>query len=427
MEKKTIGSLIAALRKANGLTQRELAEKLGVSDKTVSRWERDEGLPDLSLIPVLAEIFGVTCDELLRGERAAPRDDERESERSSGKGEKQRKLLLAQGLRRFQNRSWIAMGVASAGFLAAAIANLGFLRAYIGFFLGTAFYLAAAICQGIFANNARFAVADAEVDPALLLSYRQQVQRRTETVFLLIAAIFGATLPLAFVGDAHWGVTDESWFLGGLICGGIAILAGTIILYVRHGIQLQNGIYPLPEKDMPVFRHNRRWKRICAVLLLAIGGVTFVLHMVLTSIWGPISIMKGTTFTDYDSFAAYMEQDIPYEPYGAESSPEPMEQVGEGTYYDEHGNEISEEEALRRTLELPDGTVVCEYIDRNESVVSIRYTPTEDTLLPITVSTQQDLADARQTAAIRHVIFASVYCLEVAGTLLLYFTKRKKA
>ncbi|MEG0306261.1 MAG: helix-turn-helix transcriptional regulator, partial [Oscillospiraceae bacterium] len=66
MERKSIGSFIAVLRKANGLTQKDLAEKLNVSDKSVSRWERDDGAPDLSLVPVIAEIFGVTCDELLR-------------------------------------------------------------------------------------------------------------------------------------------------------------------------------------------------------------------------------------------------------------------------------------------------------------------------------------------------------------------------
>ena len=69
MEKKTIGAFISALRRANGMTQRELGERLFVSDKTVSRWERDECTPDLSLIPVIADIFGVTSDELLRGER----------------------------------------------------------------------------------------------------------------------------------------------------------------------------------------------------------------------------------------------------------------------------------------------------------------------------------------------------------------------
>ena len=53
MEKKTIGKFIAALRKANGMTQKELGEKLFVSDKTVSRWECDECTPELSLIPLL--------------------------------------------------------------------------------------------------------------------------------------------------------------------------------------------------------------------------------------------------------------------------------------------------------------------------------------------------------------------------------------
>ena len=51
------------------MTQKDLAERLNVSDKTVSRWERDDGAPDLAAIPAIAEIFGVTCDELLRGER----------------------------------------------------------------------------------------------------------------------------------------------------------------------------------------------------------------------------------------------------------------------------------------------------------------------------------------------------------------------
>ena len=60
MEKKTIGGFIAALRKANGMTQKDLADRLNVSDKTISRWERDDGDPDLAAIPVMAEIFGVT-------------------------------------------------------------------------------------------------------------------------------------------------------------------------------------------------------------------------------------------------------------------------------------------------------------------------------------------------------------------------------
>ena len=69
MEKKTLGSFISALRRAQGLTQQEVADRLMVSNRAVSRWERDEAMPDITLLPAIADLFGVTVDELLRGER----------------------------------------------------------------------------------------------------------------------------------------------------------------------------------------------------------------------------------------------------------------------------------------------------------------------------------------------------------------------
>ena len=69
MEKKTIGAFIAALRKAGGLTQRELAEKLNVSDKAVSRWERGLGFPDIHSIEPLAAALDVSVLELIQSER----------------------------------------------------------------------------------------------------------------------------------------------------------------------------------------------------------------------------------------------------------------------------------------------------------------------------------------------------------------------
>ena len=69
MAKNSIGQFIATLRKANGMTQQEVADRLNVSNKAVSRWERDECSPDVTVIPALAEMFDVTCDELLKGER----------------------------------------------------------------------------------------------------------------------------------------------------------------------------------------------------------------------------------------------------------------------------------------------------------------------------------------------------------------------
>lgn len=85
-----------------------------------------------------------------------------------------------------------------------------------------------------------------------------------------------------------------------------------------------------------------------------------------------------------------------------------------------------QEEALTRRLEDKNGNVVCEYIDRNEKVVSLRYTPKDGTILPITVCTEDDLQKARQTAAVRHVIFGVAYCIECLAVVLIYFKKRAK-
>lgn len=66
MKKQTLGMMIASLRKENGMTQLELAEKMGITDKAVSKWERDLSCPDVNSLPKLAEIFGVTVDELMQ-------------------------------------------------------------------------------------------------------------------------------------------------------------------------------------------------------------------------------------------------------------------------------------------------------------------------------------------------------------------------
>lgn len=64
-QKETLGKRIAALRKAKGLTQEQLAEKVGVSAQAVSKWENDVSCPDITLLPLLADLFDVSVDELL--------------------------------------------------------------------------------------------------------------------------------------------------------------------------------------------------------------------------------------------------------------------------------------------------------------------------------------------------------------------------
>ena len=62
------GGYLAALRKDAGMTQQEVADRLGVSNKTISKWESGGGFPDIAILPALAELYGVTADDILAGE-----------------------------------------------------------------------------------------------------------------------------------------------------------------------------------------------------------------------------------------------------------------------------------------------------------------------------------------------------------------------
>ena len=75
MEKQTLGQKIAELRKAKNLTQLELATQLNITDKAVSKWERDISCPDINTFPKLAEILGVSVDELLQANVAGKEEN----------------------------------------------------------------------------------------------------------------------------------------------------------------------------------------------------------------------------------------------------------------------------------------------------------------------------------------------------------------
>lgn len=74
MTKQNMGSKISILRKEQGMTQAELAEKMNVTDKAVSKWERNLSCPEVNSLPRLAEIFGISVDELMAADNTLPGD-----------------------------------------------------------------------------------------------------------------------------------------------------------------------------------------------------------------------------------------------------------------------------------------------------------------------------------------------------------------
>ena len=80
MNQIKIGEFIADCRKNKNLTQAYLAEKLGITDRAVSKWERGKGLPDASIMLELCEILGITVNELLSGERISMEQNDKKTQ-----------------------------------------------------------------------------------------------------------------------------------------------------------------------------------------------------------------------------------------------------------------------------------------------------------------------------------------------------------
>lgn len=100
MDQIKIGKFIAQVRKGQSLTQRQLAEKLGISDKTVSKWECGNGLPEISLMLPLCNALGISVNELLSGEILKDIDYKKKAEENmmsllKEKEENKKKLKLS--------------------------------------------------------------------------------------------------------------------------------------------------------------------------------------------------------------------------------------------------------------------------------------------------------------------------------------------
>ena len=93
MDQIKIGRFIAKCRKEAGLTQAQLAEKLLITDRAVSKWERAKSMPDSSIMLELCEILGISVNELLTGERIDMTDYNKQAELNLIKLQKQNKKL----------------------------------------------------------------------------------------------------------------------------------------------------------------------------------------------------------------------------------------------------------------------------------------------------------------------------------------------
>ncbi len=306
MEKKTIGKFISVLRRANGMTQKELAEKLFVSDKTVSRWECDECAPDLALIPVIADLFDVTSDELLRGERKNSENDENDGGRYALKSEKQFNVLLQNRLRKYGDLTMISLGLAIVGWLLGILCNFAFNNGVLGFVLGTILFMASEISQICFLRNMRLNL-DEEGHQVRVQEVNARMVKRLIWVSVLNLALFANTLPMAFAGGTA-GLAFITWLgMGSIFTAVTLVLVYIVYTLCIHPYLLKREFLLKNDGDEERRKNVKRMGKVgsmVAIIALLICGGVLVINVI-----GWQAFASYDTYYDAASFKERMESD----------------------------------------------------------------------------------------------------------------------
>lgn len=422
MARNTIGQFISALRKSNGMTQKQLAEMLNVSDKAVSRWERDECAPDLSLIPVIADIFGVTSDEILRGERTPQFSDE--TNITNAKSEKQIKHLIDGAQTKFTVRSIISVGIGLFGLMVAMICNFGFLRAHIGFFVGCIFYLAAVICEVIFTKLAFFSVDSDDFDDEKINQCKQRFFRVSALTCSVILVLFTATLPLiVFTDDPYVGLLISSWAGYGFLFGIVGALISAVAFIIAKNIVNNRNLYNFKQELTPeVLKLRKR----CIAVLAVIIGVTVIAQLAFNQ-YVPNRLLSGcSVYTDINKFVEFIET-----PSYVPTNEVTMPMINYDMTVMEEENSLGEvvpreKEELVEYIYAEDGeTVICSYVQRNNDVSEIDV-EWNDGAPTIYVYTNNDLQRANHNFVMINVIFLVSYVGEVVIVGIIYYRKKKQ-
>ena len=317
MEKKTIGKFIAILRKANGMTQKELGEKLLVSDKTVSRWENDEFSPDISLLPAIAEIFGITVDELLRGERNNLEREDDNGDRieinQTTKNDKQSQNLLDNKMKRYKMLTCVSASITVVGIIAGLL-----FRIFEGWLLDVTitavFTVVAEICQIIFAIDAFIKPNKDET-----LSARNAMFNRRVVGIAVWFSILNLSIPMNLI------LTFEQIVLHTMGYGLFPGLAVTqiVFLYIIYAfvvrkILISRNMISYGEEDTKTLNYNTKLLKkmtiICGVIACVLVGVlcTFIsphfYYGVGTTTYSTFEEFKEHFESEYDEYCEHVKE-----------------------------------------------------------------------------------------------------------------------
>ena len=398
---KTLGKFICELRKAKGMKQKELADLMNVSDKTISRWERNESAPDLTLIPVLAEIFDVTIDELVLGEKSFCDKEE------FGTMEKKREATLKWMLRKkkteFYASSIIPIALCFSGILGAAICRYGFGKSILAFCVACICFVFAASCQLILFILAKDTVDIDKLGDDKVKTFSQEIKKITKNVFCVILLCVIFCLPLVFGFCVNQIFVRADW---NILSSHIDLLIGISRIcekWIRTGsIMVCSCMWIIFWSNAIVTKDQRKIKYILKfTMVAAITIFSFSAIMYIPPYW----ISKGDTVETYSDFGVYMRR-IP-------------EDMSEGKV-----QLLNRDEDFSQQLLDDDGTVLYEYKPFNEDVERIEYGNNKK--LPITIYTKQHYAEIRKTLSSIKKFWLTAVLVEGIYVFLSYKNAKKK-
>ncbi len=268
MTRNSIGQFIAALRRANGMTQQEVADRLNVSNKAVSRWERDECAPDISLIPAIAEMFGVTCDEILKGQRiidpyamyenkeeGSQEENREKQDKKDPRVQKQVKSLVNRTLSKFKTLNYISAAISVVGMICMFGISYGFFRPIIAFGVTMLLEVGALFLAIVAVSKIKAVKADNELfeeaEDSLISKFSRALGSFSFASFFAVLAAVLFAVPLVLSAyDAYSVIAFSDYFR--LYVGGIVLILVFVVLICRKPYyRLITGLCSLEDPNDP--------------------------------------------------------------------------------------------------------------------------------------------------------------------------------
>ncbi len=409
--KVTLGAFIAALRKEKGLTQKELSEMLCVSDKTVSHWECDKTSPDISLLPIIAETFGITVDELLKGERKNEEKTESEIKYDKSTG-----LLYALDIafNKFKTRNYISIALSVISVICGFIVSY-FKTVDVGYLVFIALLITPILLTALFRGGFNSSLVSPYADKEALRNYSKRANRITlcNLYFSLLCFVLYSARMLLFY------TADIVLFLL------VFLASGVLILLCEKAFRKKDLV---SFSDKPLIIKKKTLLKVFSCLLCTLMLFTVYLSYISTDETNIMYEKAEYTLVSESDFVSLMEKEVPApaEIYGRQDGRFedtellPSDKGVEYTFYPDFGYDSTVIEVLD-----PDGDGEITFTYNNLEIARYSYHNEEG----FAVYTHAQLIKAREETEKAYAVFIIIHLVLCPVAVLLsvgiYFMLKK--